>query len=51
MIYHALLGILSICTLALAYPGPGVVTGAIDAVHDPSALCYFNGKYYLFSTG
>ncbi|PVF96553.1 glycoside hydrolase family 43 protein [Serendipita vermifera] len=50
-IYRIILGILSICSLVSAYPGPGVVSGDITAVHDPSALCYFNGKYYLFSTG
>ncbi|PVF96554.1 endo-1,5-alpha-L-arabinosidase [Serendipita vermifera] len=47
---HPLFALAGLFSLVSAYPGPGVVKGSID-VHDPSALCYFNGKYYLFSTG
>ncbi|KAG8843940.1 hypothetical protein FRB96_003681 [Tulasnella sp. 330] len=37
---------------AVAYPEPGLVTGAYAGVHDPSALCKDSaGLYWLFSTG
>ncbi|PVF99263.1 endo-1,5-alpha-L-arabinosidase, partial [Serendipita vermifera] len=49
--HHILFALVGLFSLVSAYPGPGRVTGAIDGVHDPSALCYFNGKYYLFTTG
>lgn len=36
---------------AATYPDPGVVTGAISGVHDPSMIKAPNGTYILVSTG
>ncbi|KAI0030562.1 arabinanase [Vararia minispora EC-137] len=44
-------GSLTLAAVASAYPNPGLVTGDITGVHDPT-LCRDNsGKYWLFSTG